>query len=65
MITIRTMKQIATSRTIPGCRSAKSFNGVHSSAGDRARMLAGYAQLLESEARRRWLIQSTMNHRSK
>jgi hypothetical protein len=55
MITIRTMKQIATSRVIPSCRSASHLSSL--SSDDRARIAAGLGQMQSSEARRQWLNQ--------
>jgi hypothetical protein len=57
MITIKTMKQIATSRTIPSFRSGKSISGLQSDSCDRMRISAGYAQRFFNEARRQWLSQ--------
>ncbi|KGF72137.1 hypothetical protein DO97_11925 [Neosynechococcus sphagnicola sy1] len=55
MIAIKTIKQIATSRTIPSFRSGRVVTGLSYKASDKARMATGYAQLLASRARRRWL----------
>jgi len=55
MITVRTMKQIASSRTIPGCRSCRTMS--HANQGlilDQGRMMVGYAQLLSQDAHRKW-----------
>jgi hypothetical protein len=52
MMTIRTMKQVATSRTIPSFRSVPSSMGISSQAIDRGRMVAGYSQVVNHETRR-------------
>jgi hypothetical protein len=57
MITVKTMKQIATSRVIPGCRSANHLSGQSLSSDDRARIASGVGQVRLSEARRQWLNQ--------
>jgi D-serine deaminase-like pyridoxal phosphate-dependent protein len=52
MITIRTMKQLATSRSIPSFRSAPSSMGISSRGVDRGRMAVGYSQVMNHETRR-------------
>lgn len=55
MIKVRTMKHIATSRTIPSFRSCRSIN--HANHGlilDQGRMMMGYAQMLTQDAHRKW-----------
>lgn len=55
MLTIRTIKHIATSRTIPSFRSCRTPNRMAASLiHDQGRMLAGYAQVLTSDAQRQW-----------
>ncbi len=55
MITIRTMKQIATSRTIASFRAGSSLNRVQSASQDQARIVAGLVQAQMQESRRLWL----------
>ncbi len=55
MLTLRTMKHIATSRTIPSFRSGATLN--HANQGiilDQGRMMMGYAQVLTQDAHRKW-----------
>lgn len=55
MITVRTIKHIATSRTIPGFRSCRTQSrSYHSIIQDQGRMMMGYAQVLSSDAQRKW-----------
>jgi hypothetical protein len=55
MITIRTMQQVATSRTIPSFRSCPSLDLSNPSALiDQGRMLNGYAQLTARATRQHW-----------
>jgi hypothetical protein len=54
MITIKTMKQIATSRVIPGCRSLARWGTYRFIGRDRARIAAGVEQMKASELRRLW-----------
>lgn len=55
MITIRTMKQIASSRTIPGFRSCRSVSRANQGLIlDQGRMMVGYAQVLSQDAHRKW-----------
>ncbi|MGA7934036.1 MAG: hypothetical protein WCA35_10860 [Kovacikia sp.] len=58
MITIKTMKQIATSRMIPSFRSGRSLSLLQTESHDWMRIAAGQAQQLFNEARRQWLSQS-------
>lgn len=62
MITIKTMKQVATSRTIPSFRAVPSMMGISSRVVDRGRMMAGYSQMVNHETRRQILNQQ-MNDR--
>ena len=53
MLTVRTMKQIATSRTIPSFRSCRTTSQLLASQiQDQGRVLAGYAQVLTQETQR-------------
>ncbi|WP_204137691.1 hypothetical protein [Halomicronema sp. CCY15110] len=55
MIQIRTMKQVASSRTIPSfrsCPSARPANQSHLL--DQGRMMMGRAQVLAQDAHRQW-----------
>jgi hypothetical protein len=52
MITVRTMKQIATSRTIPSFRAISSRMGIDHRTVDRGRVAAGYSQMANHETRR-------------
>lgn len=55
MITVRTMKQIATSRTIPSFRSCRTGTRTHQSLIlDQGRMIMRYAQVLTNDAHRKW-----------
>lgn len=55
MITIRTMKQVASSRTIPSFRSCPTISRNSQSLPlDRGRMTMGSAQLLNHDAHRQW-----------
>lgn len=56
MLTIRTMKQIATSRTIASSRTASLFGRKQTVESDRQRIAAGQAQLQTQKAYRQWLI---------
>jgi hypothetical protein len=58
MITIKTMKQIATSRVIPGCRSLSRLGSYRLVSSDRARRVAGAEQIKMNQARRRWVNQA-------
>ena len=56
MLRPKTMRQIATSKTIPSFRSCPSyFNTWADMVGDRARIAADQAQILANEIRRRYL----------
>ncbi len=55
MITIKTMKQVATSRVIPGCRSLARLGSYRLLGCDRARMLSGSESLKASQVRRQWI----------
>ncbi|WP_008311313.1 hypothetical protein [Leptolyngbya sp. PCC 6406] len=55
MLSIRTMKHIATSRTIPSFRSCHSLNQANQGIIlDQGRMMMGYAQVLTQDAHRKW-----------
>lgn len=55
MLTIRTMKHIATSRTIPSFRSCPNLNRANQGIIlDQGRMMLGYAQVLTQDAHRKW-----------
>jgi hypothetical protein len=62
MIAIRTMKQLATSRSIPSFRFAPSSMDISSRVVDRGRMAAGYSQVVNHETRRQ-IRNHQMNHR--
>jgi hypothetical protein len=53
MITIRTIKQIATSRTIPGFRACRSLGRSHL-ISEQGRIATAQSQMLEQEALRQW-----------
>lgn len=55
MITLKTMKQIATSKTIASSRSSSLLGKNQVAKSDQARCAAGVAQMLAQEARRQWL----------
>ncbi len=57
MITIKTMKQIATSRVIASSQSVNRLSRLSVKSRDRARTSAGVAQIRAQEARRQWLNQ--------
>jgi hypothetical protein len=52
MITIKTMKQIATSRSISSFRSVNSVIRIDDRVLDRGRVIAGYSQIVNQETRR-------------
>jgi hypothetical protein len=52
MITVRTMKQIATSRTILSFRSSGSLSRQYHTLSDQGRAVNGYVQMLDGEALR-------------
>jgi hypothetical protein len=62
MITVKTMKQVATSRTIPSFRSVPSIMEISSQAVDRGRIAAGYSQMVNHETRRQ-IRNQQMNNR--
>jgi len=65
IIRIKTMKQIATSRTIRGVRSCNSLLGIWSNfTDDQARIAADRAQMLANEIRRQWLNIADRNRHS-
>ncbi|NJR50373.1 MAG: hypothetical protein HC780_13220 [Leptolyngbyaceae cyanobacterium CSU_1_3] len=55
MITVKTMKQIATSSVVPSYRSVSHLSHPSSRVLDRARVAAGFGRMSFSEARRQWL----------
>jgi hypothetical protein len=55
MILIKTMKQLATARTIPSFRVSGSNAQLHFVRSDQSRRLSGYAQIQSHELRRQWL----------
>ncbi|MFE4105643.1 hypothetical protein [Almyronema epifaneia] len=54
MITVKSMKQIATSRTIASMRSLRHLGSNHSSVQDQGRRMVGYSQMVASETYRQW-----------
>lgn len=57
MITVRTMKHIASSRTIPSFRACRTVKVNRANQGvilDHGRMMLGYAQVLTNDAHRKW-----------
>jgi hypothetical protein len=55
MLSIRTMKHIATSATIPSFRSCRTQSrAYHTVLVDQGRIMQGYAQVLAEDARRKW-----------
>jgi hypothetical protein len=52
------MKQIATSRVIPGGRALPSLSRLSTVSLDRARIVAGMGQLRFDQARRQWMNRS-------
>ncbi|NMF86459.1 hypothetical protein [Nodosilinea sp. P-1105] len=64
MLSIRTLRHIATSRTIPSFRACRSQNGSHYSAlTDQGRIEQGQGRVLTEEARRQWLNQHWQQRR--
>lgn len=57
MITLKTMRQIATSRVIASGQSVTRLSRLSSKSSDRARISARVAQICAQEARRQWLNQ--------
>ena len=55
MITVRTMKHIASSRTISSFRSCRTVDRANQGVVlDQGRMMLGYAQVLTNDAHRKW-----------
>ncbi|MEO1209547.1 MAG: hypothetical protein AAFX78_08395 [Cyanobacteria bacterium J06638_20] len=55
MITVRTMKHVASGRTIPSFRSCRTINRANQGIIlDQGRMMLGYAQVLTKDAHRKW-----------
>jgi hypothetical protein len=55
MLALRTMKHVATSRTIPSFRSCRTLNRADQGIIlDQGRMMMGYAQVLSQDAHRKW-----------
>ena len=55
MIKLRTMKHVASSRTIPSFRSCRNITQVNQGLIlDQGRMMLGYAQVLTNDAHRKW-----------
>ena len=55
MITVRTMKHVASSRTIPSFRSCRTISrATQGVILDQGRMMLGYAQVLTSDSHRKW-----------
>lgn len=63
MITIRTMKQIATSRTTPGFRACQSLGRSHSIL-EQGRIAIAQSQMLDREALRQWRNQQWQKNSS-
>lgn len=58
MLTLRTFKQIADSRTIPSFRACRSHSRcAYSRLNDHGRRVQGQVQRLAAESRRQWLTQ--------
>jgi hypothetical protein len=55
MITIKTMKQIATSSALLGARSCSSLSGLRYAQQERLQRLIGHSQIAKQETRRQWL----------
>ncbi|HEY9738261.1 MAG TPA: hypothetical protein V6D06_18340 [Trichocoleus sp.] len=56
MLTVRTLKHIPTSRTIPSFRACRTASQMaHSQLQDQGRRVAGYAQMLANQAQRQEL----------
>ena len=55
MITIKTMKQIATSSVLLGARSCGSLSGLRYAPQERLQRLTGHGQMAKQETRRQWL----------
>ncbi|NEQ46504.1 MAG: hypothetical protein F6K00_24365 [Leptolyngbya sp. SIOISBB] len=55
MIKLRTMKQVASSRTIPSFRSCRTLNRANQGLiVDQGLMVVGHAQVLAQDAHRQW-----------
>ena len=55
MIKLRTMKQVASSRIIPGFRSCRTLSRANQGLVlDRGRIMVGRAQILAQDAHRQW-----------
>ena len=55
MIKVRTIKHIASSRTIPSFRSCRTLSKTpQASILDQGRMVLGYAQILANDSHRKW-----------
>ena len=55
MIKIRTMKHVASSKTIPSFRSCRTISRANQGLIlDQGRMMMGYAQVLTQDAHRKW-----------
>ena len=55
MIKLRTMKQVASSRTIPGFRSCRTLSRANQGLTlDQGRMMMGCAQIRAQDAHRQW-----------
>jgi hypothetical protein len=55
MIKVRTMKHIASSRTIQSFRAYRTISRAHQGIIlDQGRMMLGYAQILNNDAHRKW-----------
>jgi hypothetical protein len=61
MITIKTMKQIPTSKVIPSFRAGGPRTCGHDRQVDQGRRFIGYAQMLASEDLRQWRNQAWQN----
>ncbi len=55
MITIKTMKQIATSSVLLGARSCSALSGLRYASQERLQRLTGHSQMTKQETRRQWL----------
>ncbi len=64
MISVRTMKQVPTSRTIASFRAMPSVMQMSSRAIDRGRTAAGYSQMVNHETRRQIRNQQMNGQRS-
>jgi hypothetical protein len=55
MITIKTMKQIATNSVLLGARSCSSLSGLRYAAQERLQRLSSHGLIAKQETRRQWL----------